>query len=81
MTAKTRHPITMATSSDKDPIYDAQCLVCLKTVRDGDAMVYFPFENHFVTICCPLCMEAFQGDPKSYLGRKLRPREDNPSML
>ncbi len=71
----------MPSSSDNDPVYDAQCLVCLKTVRDGDALVHFPFEKRFVTVCCPLCFEAFEADPKSYLGRKIPPRADNPSML
>jgi hypothetical protein len=71
----------MDISPGKEPVYDALCIVCLKTVRDGDALVHFPFENHFVTVCCPLCMAAFEADPKSYLGRKIPPREDNPSML
>ena len=71
----------MASSPDKESVYDAQCLVCLKTVRAGDSSIcHFPFENHFITICCPLCYEAFQADPKSYLGRKLPPRQDNPSL-
>ena len=70
----------MRPSPDKEPAYDALCLVCLKNVRDGDALVHFPFENHFVTVCCPLCFEAFQAEAKSYLGRKLPPRQDNPSL-
>ncbi len=64
-----------------EPAYDAQCLVCLKPVRDGDALGHFPFEDRFITICCPLCFAAFEADPKSYLGRKLPPRQDNPSMF
>ena len=71
----------MPSSPDKEPVYDAQCIVCLKEVRDGDAICHFPLEKRWLTICCPLCMAAFEADPKSYLGRKLPPRQDNPSML
>jgi hypothetical protein len=70
----------MASSSQQEPVYDAQCIVCLKIMRDGDALVRFPFEKRFVTVCCPLCFAAFEADPKSYLGRKLPPRADNPSI-
>ena len=70
----------MNSPSDKELVYDAQCIVCLKVVRDGDALVHIPFENHIVTICCPLCFEALKSDP-SYLKRKLPPKQDNPSMF
>ena len=70
----------MPSSPDQEPVYDAQCIVCLKVVGDGDAICHFPFEKRWLTICCPLCMAAFEADPKSYLGRKLPPRADNPSL-
>lgn len=59
---------------------DAQCLVCLKAVRDQEGIAHFKFDTRWVTICCPLCFEAFEADPQSYLGRKLPPRESNPSL-
>ena len=70
----------MASRSDKEPVYDAQSIVCLKSERDGDALVHFPFEGHFITVCCPLCFEALKADPPSYLKRKLPLRQDNPSF-
>lgn len=65
-----------------EPVFDAQCIVCLKAVREADSSIsHFNFENRWVTICCPLCFEAFEADPRTYLGRQLPPRQDNPSML
>ena len=71
----------MTSSSGKDPVYATQCIVCLKDVREGDGICHFPFENHWLTICCPLCMSAFEADPKSYLGRKLPSPQENRSMF
>lgn len=71
----------MNSSSDTDPVYDAQCIVCLKTVRDGDSSIcHFNFEHRWVTICCPLCFEAFEIEPRKYLARRIPPREDKPSL-
>ena len=71
----------MNSSSPDEPVYDAQCIVCLKTVREGDSSIcHFNLENHWVTVCCPLCFEALQADPTTYLSRKLSPRKDNPSI-
>lgn len=65
---------------DKEPEYDEQCIVCLRTVRRDDGMVHFPFEGRMITLCCPLCYAAFQEEPKSYLGRTFtRPPKDSDS--
>jgi len=56
----------------KEPEYDAQCLVCFRSVRPDDGMVHFPFDERIVTLCCPLCYEAFRIDPQRYLGRKVQ---------
>jgi hypothetical protein len=72
----------MNSSPSDEPTYDAQCIVCLKAVHDGDGSICrFNFEKRWVTVCCPLCFEAFEADPKTYLSRKLPPRQDNPSIL
>ncbi len=57
---------------NKEPEYDTQCLVCLRSVRPDDGMVHFPFEDRMITLCCPLCYAAFQTEPQTYLGRELR---------
>jgi len=56
----------MPLSSDKESVYDAQCIVRLQTVRDSDAICHFPFEDRWLTICCPLRVEAFEADPTAY---------------
>lgn len=72
----------MPSSSDQEPVYDAQCIVCLKSVREGDSSIsHINFNKRWVTVCCPLCFAALQADPTTYLRRKLPPRQDNPSML
>lgn len=71
----------MNSSPPGELIPDAQCIVCLKTVSPGDSSIsHFKFENHRVTVCCPLCFAALQADPATYLARKLAPRQDNPSI-
>ena len=62
----------MKPKPDKEPEYDAQCLVCLRSVRPDDGMVHFPFEGRMITLCCPLCYEAFHADPKEYLCRSFQ---------
>jgi len=71
----------MSSSSDKEPIHDGQCIVCLKAVRQGDELCNMKFGDHIVSVCCPLCFAALQADPPAYLGRKLPPWKDNPSMF
>jgi hypothetical protein len=71
----------MNSSTPDEPVYDAQCIVCLKTVRENDSSICrFNFDGRWVTACCPLCFEALQADPTTYLSRKLPPRQDNPSI-
>jgi hypothetical protein len=70
----------MGTSSQNEPVYDAQCIVCLKEVREGDELCHIKIGDRFVTVCCPLCFEALETDPESYVGRKLPPRKNNPSI-
>ena len=68
-------------SSQHEPTYDGQCIVCLKAVRKGDSSIsHFNFDNHWVTVCCPLCFEALHAAPATYLARKLPPRKDSPSI-
>lgn len=52
----------------------------MKSIRDGEGVSHFRFGDRWVTICCPICFELFQGDPQQYLGRKLPPRRENPSF-
>ncbi len=43
------------------------CVVCGKALRPGEALATMHREGRKLPICCPLCFEAYQRDPKKYL--------------
>jgi hypothetical protein len=45
------------------------CVVCGKALRPGEALATMHRDGHKLPICCPLCFEAYQADPKQYLER------------
>ncbi len=45
------------------------CVVCDKALRPGEALATLHQEGRKLPICCPLCLEAYQNDPKPYLDR------------
>ena len=53
--------------------WDQHCIVCHKSVDHGGGFAHFKIEGEMVAICCPLCMETFNKEPKRYLTlRKLQ---------
>jgi ribosomal protein L24E len=53
------------------------CVVCGKGVDHGGGFARVNHNGIMVNLCCPLCMEAFEKDPKTYmlrLGKVLRYR-------
>ena len=48
------------------------CIVCGKGLRPGEALATIHQTGSKLPICCPLCLEAYQKDPKSYLERLAR---------
>ena len=48
------------------------CAVCGKGLRSGEALATLHQEGYKLPICCPLCLEAYQKDPKPYLERLAR---------
>ncbi len=48
------------------------CVVCGKGLRSGEALATMHQEGRKLPICCPLCLEAYQQDPKPYLERLAR---------
>lgn len=48
------------------------CVVCGKGLRPGEALATMHRDGHRLPICCPLCLEAYQQDPKPYLERLAR---------
>jgi len=45
------------------------CVVCGKGLRPGEALVKMHESGSKLPICCPLCLEAYQKEPKLYLER------------
>jgi ribosomal protein L24E len=53
--------------------WENHCIVCGKSVLDGEGYCHMRVEGEMVAICCPLCFENFEKNPKRYLGlRRLR---------
>lgn len=53
--------------------WDQICIVCHKSVDHGGGMAHFKVEGEMIALCCPLCIETFNKNPKQYLSlRKLQ---------
>lgn len=48
------------------------CVVCGKAIRPGEALAKLPSGKSKLPICCPLCLEAYQRDPKPFLEQLAR---------
>ena len=57
--------------------FDKACLVCGKSVDHGAGFCRLKVGEHFIALCCPLCMEVYEKNPQRYLAklsiRNLRP--------
>lgn len=50
-----------------------QCIVCEKTLRQGQETARLKDGEMWVILCCPLCLSAYQEKPEFYLSlRALR---------
>ncbi|MEK7684133.1 MAG: hypothetical protein AAB466_01780 [Verrucomicrobiota bacterium] len=45
------------------------CIVCGKALKPGEALATMHARGSKLPICCPLCLDAYQNDPKPYLER------------
>ncbi len=45
------------------------CIVCGKGLKPGDALAILHKGESKLPLCCPLCLETYQKDPKPYLER------------
>ena len=45
------------------------CAVCGKNVTHGGGFSRINHKGVMVSLCCPLCLETFQADPKPYMAR------------
>lgn len=48
------------------------CVVCGKGLRPGEALATMHQDGSKLPICCPLCLETYQKDPKPCLERLAR---------
>jgi len=59
--------------------WEKHCVVCGKSVLEGEGYCHMRVEGEMVAICCPLCFETFEKDPKRYLTLR-RMRHPSPGM-
>jgi ribosomal protein L24E len=55
-------------SLDQEADWQKHCIVCGKSVLEGEGYCHMRVEGEMVAICCPLCFETFEKNPKHYLG-------------
>jgi ribosomal protein L24E len=53
---------------DEEADWQKHCIVCGKSVLEGEGYCHMRVEGEMVAICCPLCFETFEKNPKHYLG-------------
>ena len=46
-----------------------QCAVCEKVIKGGQWFARIRHGDWMVAICCPLCTETFEANPKAYIRR------------
>jgi YHS domain-containing protein len=46
------------------------CGVCGKSVAGSRGYVRLGYEGATVALCCPLCLDAFQSNPRRFVGRQ-----------
>ena len=53
------------------------CAVCGKSVTGSRGYIRVGYDGAMVALCCPLCLETFQSDPRHYVGREKTKNELN----
>ena len=46
-----------------------QCVVCEKAITHGNWFARIAHGEHTVALCCPLCTETFERQPRAYIRR------------
>lgn len=47
--------------------WDHHCIVCGKSVDEGQGMAHLKVSERMIALCCPLCIETFNKDPMHYV--------------
>jgi YHS domain-containing protein len=59
--------MTIEDSLDSEVDWQKHCIVCGKSVLEHEGFCHLRVEGQMVAICCPLCFETFEKNPKHYL--------------
>ena len=55
--------------ASSDEVEFVQCAVCEKAITGGKWFARIKSGEWMVALCCPLCTEAFEQNPKHYVRR------------
>ena len=55
-------------ASEMDTAF-VQCAVCEKGITGGNWFARIAHDEKIVALCCPLCTEVFERNPKPYIRR------------
>ena len=55
--------------------WQEHCIVCGKSVLDGEGFCHIRVDEEMVAICCPLCFETYEKNPQRYLSLHRMRRE------
>ena len=55
--------------ASSDEVELVQCAVCEKAITGGNWFARIKSGEWMVALCCPLCTEAFEQNPKPYVRR------------
>lgn len=62
--------------------WDHYCIVCQKSVDQGGGICHIKVGDRMVALCCPLCIETFNKNPKHYLMlRQFRKKGPGPETV
>lgn len=59
--------MTIEGSLDAGTDWQKHCIVCGKSVLDGQGFCHIKVDEEMVAICCPLCFETYENNPQRYL--------------
>lgn len=51
--------------------WDRRCVVCEKFVGDSGYIARLNVDGEMYSLCCPLCMQAFEKETHKYVVRRL----------
>jgi len=59
--------MTIGDSIDESVNWQKHCIVCGKSVLDGEGFSHIRVDEEMIAICCPLCFETYEKNPQRYI--------------